>query len=153
MIYELNFKLGCKIWGSPVDQIPRSVMLLVGFLPTMAHHSARIAALTSRLRTPVLLHTVLINESMQRIKEMSKHSRLNTTKVGERPSVLTRNMANWRSVLNTRAKALNTMAQSPISSKPQGMMPCVPLGEPRPANVGEDLDGPGDDANGWVPKE
>jgi hypothetical protein len=58
--------------------------------------------------------------------------------------VLERNMANSRSDFSIRADAFNTMAQSPISSKLQGMTSRVPLGEPPLADVGEDLDGPGD---------
>jgi hypothetical protein len=85
------------------------------------------------------------------MKERSKNNRRNTTKVGERPSLLERNMANSRSDLSIRAEAFNTMAQSPISSKSQGMASRTALGEP--ANVGEDLDGPGDDPSRWDIKE
>ena len=125
----------------------------LGVFPTKAHHNARIAALTARLRTPVLLQTVLMRVSVHNIKEMSKNNRRNTTNVGERPSLLERHMANSRADLRARAKALSTTAQSPISSKFQEITSPTPLGEPLPANVGEDLDGPGDDLNGCVTKE
>ena len=62
-------------------------------------------------------------------------------------------MANSRIDFSTRAKALNTTAQSPISSKFQEITSRTPLGEQHPAKVGEDLDGPGDDLNGCVTKE
>jgi hypothetical protein len=141
-----------RVTRNPADQIPRSAISLVGVLPTNAHHKARIAALTARLRAPVLLQTVLTRVSMQSIKEMSKNNRRNTTKVGERPSLLEKNMANSRIDFSIRAKDLNTAAQSPISSKFQEITSRTPLGE-LPANVGEDLDGPGDDLNGCVLKE
>jgi len=75
------------------------------------------------------------------------------TKVGERPSLLERSMANSRIDFSMRAKVLNKTAQSPISSKSQEITSRTPLGEPLPANVGEDLDGPGDVLNGYAPKE
>lgn len=87
------------------------------------------------------------------MKERSKNNRRNTTKVGERPSVLERNMANSRSDFSICADAFNTIAQSPISSKSQGITSRAPLGEPPLAKVGEDLDGPGDGPDGCVVRE
>lgn len=143
----------CRRLSGATDYIPRSVIFLVGVFPTIAHHKARTAALTARLRTPVLLQTVLMRARVQSMKERSKNSRRNITNVGERPWLLEMQMANSRSDLSTRAEALNTIAQSPISSKSQEITSRTPLGEPPLANVGEDLDGPGDDPKGWVPKE
>jgi hypothetical protein len=133
-------------------QIPQYAMLSPGVLPTTAHHNARMAAPTSRLRTPVLLQTVFIKTRVQMMNERSKNSRLTTTNVGDRPSLSERNSAIWRSDASTRAMLFNTMAHSPISSKFQGIISRDPLGERRPANVGEARDGPGDDANGCVPE-
>jgi len=118
-----------------------------GVLPTTAHHNARMAALTSRLRTPVLLQTVFTKARVQSMNERSKNSRLTTTNVGDRPSLSERNTASWRSDASKRAMPLNTMAQSPTSSKSQGMMSRDPLGER------EDLDGPAGDADCRVPEE
>jgi hypothetical protein len=80
------------------------------------------------------------------MNERSKNSRLTTTNVGDRPSLSERNSAIWRSDASTRAMPLRTIAHSPISSKFQGIISRDPLGER------EDLDGPGDDANGCVPE-
>jgi len=121
-------------------------MLLAGVLPTTAHHNARIAALTSRLRTPVFLQTVFTKARVQSMNERSKNNRLTTTNVGDRPSLSERNTANWRSDASTRAMPLNTMAHSPISSKFQEMMSRDPLGER------EDLD-PEGDADCRIPEE
>lgn len=133
-------------WSNITIQIPRSAILL-GVLPTTAHHNARMAALTSRLRSPVLLQTVFANASVQIMNERSKKSRLTTTNVGDRPSLSERNTANWRSDASTRPIPLSTMAHSPISSKSQGMMSRGPLGER------EDLDGPEGDAGCRKPEE
>ena len=122
-------------------QIPQYAILLAGVLPTTAHHNARKAALTSCLRTPVLLQTVFTKARVQSMNERSKNSRLTTTNVGDRPSLSERNAASWRSDASTRAMPLNTMVHSPISLKSQGMMSRVPLGER------EDLDGPEGDAD------
>ena len=123
-------------------------MPLAGVLPTTAHHNARMATPTSRLRTPVFLQTVFAKARVHIMNERSKNSRRTTTNVGDRPSLSERNSAIWRSDASTRAMPLKTMAHSPISSKFQGVTSREPLGE-RP----EDLDGPGDDANGCVPEE
>ena len=137
---------GPNIKCDPI-QIPQYAILLAGVLPTKAHHNARMAALTSRLRTPVLLQTVFAKASVQSMKERSKKSLLTTTNVGDRPSLSERNTASWRSDASTRDMPLNTIAHSPISSKFQGMTSRGPLGER------EDLDSPEGDADCRVAEE